>query len=256
MGWLLRRLFFLAALAAFGWAAWLYVEQNGVPGLTADDAAAPEPAAVEAGGPRSALDAVLPQSVEAPGAPRTFTSSGAPAERRAARNVAGALEEADIAYNRPDTMRLNQPTNILLVMDASGEADLAERLRGYVGDLVETSVGVGHEVEARLNGPGFEITSRSPERQALSLETQNTWEWQVRALQEGERELTLTIYAYVGGAAEVIETYSDTITIEVTTIDRVIGLAQTAHPVVGVVAGAVSLLVAFFGFARRRRERR
>lgn len=258
----LRRVLVLVALVAFGWAGWRYVQEEGLLGAepAAESEIAPRSApasppppspAVEAGDTSAAI--VRPDSVRPQSAPRRARTG----ESAEADELAGTINpEADIAYNAPATMRLGQPTSIQLVLDASGNADLRELLEGFTGEVREARVAVAGQVASTLTGPGFDIQPLSVERQALDSSAENRWQWNVRPLQEGRRVLVLDVYAYVGGAAQRVRTYRDEIEVSVNTLDRVIAYAQTAHPVVGLVAGGVSLILAGFGLARRRRERR
>lgn len=246
MGGFLRRVFLLIALIAFGWAGYLYMFADG-----GDQAALPEPqSAPSVAAAARPADLVRPESFNS-GVTRSAINGVAGPEDR------GEAQAANIGYNAPETMRLNQPTTIRLEMDASQTENLSERLAGYFGDIREATVDVDRRVSARLEGPGFEINSRNAgqEVQVLSTSTVNAWEWEVRPLELGEQVLTLTIFNHADGAAEPMETYRDPIVVEVSTFAQVLGMAQTAHPIVGVIAGAVSLIIAVFGFARRRRNR-
>ncbi len=251
MGGFLRRVFLLIALAAFGWAGYLYVFSGGGAPETAlpDAQPAPNVAAAQAeAAPAPMAEAIRPATA---GAPRDFSRAADQSGE-----LAQSLSQADIAYNRPTNMSLGRPTNVQLVLDATGEAELREFLDGFIGDIIEARVGVGAEVSASLTGPGFEIERMSPERQMLSTEaaSPNRWQWGVRPMEEGRRVLTLDIFAYVGDAAQPVRTYRDEIEVGVSNVGRVLSLAQTAHPIVGVIAGAVSMFIAIFGFARRRRR--
>jgi hypothetical protein len=50
---------------------------------------------------------------------------------------------------------------------------------------------------AHLTGPGFEITPDTPERQAVTTKTPAIWRWTIKAVDPGERNLTVSYSAEV-----------------------------------------------------------
>lgn len=250
----LRRVLVLVALVAFGWAGWRYVQEEGLMGA--------EPAADSEIAPRSAPASPPPPAVEAGAAsdaivrPDSVRPQSAPRRRERSDELDNTLREGHIAYNRPETMRLNRPTNVRLELDPNGNEDLRELLDGYVGEVVERTIPIDNQVGARLTGADFDISGGLPMRQVLAEDGTNSWSWSVRPLNEGRSELVLEIFAYSGDAARPIRTYRDPIVVQVSNFDQVMSFAASAHPIIGLIAGTVSLLLAMFGLARRRRERR
>lgn len=243
----LLRLFFLLLAAGFlGWASWAYLSQSAVASKTAAPAAAPSGADRADAAPRVSASRSIEMGEVA-------IASAGPGGAPDPAAVASALKDVKIAYNKPPTMRLNRPTDVTLFIDASGSADLKALLKGYEGEAAGGTIPGSSTMSAALSGPGFDIERRTPERQGLSLSAPNQWEWRVTPTEAGERPLTLKIFAYVGEAAQPLQTFQDVILVSVSPIDQAVDIAKTAHPVIGVVAGAVSLSIAAFGFVRRRR---
>jgi len=170
---------------------------------------------------------------------------------------ADGVRTAQIVYNAPTTMQLNMPIDLRLVVDASQMEDLEALLEGLPGDIRGGEAELTSQVSASLFGSGFDIRALKPDRQILSDERPSTWQWEVTPRSAGQHTLILEVFAHPGGgdAAAGVREFRDEITVEVTMISKTLAFAQTAQPVVGFVAGGVSLLIGLFGFVRRRRRK-
>ena len=62
-----------------------------------------------------------------------------------------------------------------------------------------SAVQVGPQMEARLTGPGFQITAVSPEKQSIASKGTTEWKWDVKATAVGKQELHLTLSALFEG---------------------------------------------------------
>ncbi len=237
---ILSFMFLVVAVAAIAWAGWRASNEDE---RAMADAVSVEQAA--RGAPRSSLNSPVGNVLAQ--VQRTIAGGSAAATARDFATV-------PMAYNRPTTMNLQSPTNVSLLIDLSGVEDLPRGLRGFDGDIIEGSVDVTSTVSASLTGPGFKIEQLSPPQQTLSSRTANRWQWAVTPEVEGERMLTLEIFAHPnGGPAEPVRAYRDEINVTVGTLGKVIVAAQTAEPFLGVAAGGASFLMAIVTFFRRRR---
>ena len=101
---------------------------------------------------------------------------------------------------------------------------------------------VGLDVRAALIGSAFEIEAMSPEDQAISTLTANTWRWKVTPIANGEHDLVLEIYALRGDRALPVRTFRDQVTVKVSALRQAITMAQTANPLFMVIGGIGSVL--------------
>jgi hypothetical protein len=104
-----------------------------------------------------------------------------------------ALPKANFAFNSPATLELNQTTQIQLRVSL---AESMDRLRAEIraaGDIEAGQVPVSNRIEAKLTGTNFEITSISDDIQLLGSRHTTEWSWDVKALEEGEQVLHLSL---------------------------------------------------------------
>jgi len=197
------------------------------------------------------------ESAELPGA-----GGGAPspvpapvmAERRfetaASRSgPAAALREVPIAHETPDVVTMGQRFEVTLAIDATGAESAARTLPGQ-GNIVEGEAMVGTEAKALLTGASFEIESLSPDTQSLSEFAANTWRWRVRAMAEGRHDLVLEVFTMDGARALPVRSYRDTVTVQVTTVGRIVNAANEVNPIVMLLGGIGSILGGAIGVFR------
>ncbi len=206
---------------------------------------------------RRSLEANAVVGPEAVGATVRGPGAEATPEAVAARAVAESVRTAELRYNAPDTLLLNVPVDMRLVVDASGMARPEDLLEGLPGEVREGQAELTSQVTASLYGSGFEIRPLKPERQVLAEATASSWQWEVTPRQAGTRTLILEVFAHPGGgdAAAPVREFRDEIEVQVTFVSRALGFVQTAHPVAGFAAAAVSLLIAAVGMVRGRRKK-
>ena len=89
------------------------------------------------------------------------------------------------------------------------------------------SIRVSNRMEARLTGPGFQITAVSPEEQAITSRGSTQWNWDVKAITAGKQQLHLTLTALftVEGkdTRRAIQTFDRTIDVQVKWGQRIAG---------------------------------
>ncbi|MEM0985679.1 MAG: hypothetical protein AAGJ32_05500 [Pseudomonadota bacterium] len=162
---------------------------------------------------------------------------------------ATALREVPIAHETPDSVLMDTAFEVTLAIDSTG-ADSASRTLPGQGSVVEGTAMVGEEAKALLTGTNFEIERLSPETQTLSDFAANTWRWRVKAQAEGQHDLVLEIFAMDGARALPVRSYRDTISVQVTTVGRLVNAANEANPIVMLLGGIGSILGGAIGVFR------
>ena len=164
------------------------------------------------------------------------------------------LKTVPVAHETPPTAEYKRPFEAVLAIDATGDDSAADALPGH-GNIVEGTAQVSKTVEARLSGSGFAITAMTPVQQTISPLTENTWRWSVTPLTSGSQELTFDIYAIDDGPAVPLRTFHNSVTVQVTGLNRAIAFADQANPLAVFLGGVGSVLAGLFGavrFVRRR----
>jgi len=224
----------IAAAALGGWTL-LGVPQQAAPPPPV--ASAPAPAAIPAPAP---AEAARPTSEE----PTFAAESVAPGSGRVA-----ALREVPIAHEAPDEAIMGQVFEVSLAIDATGAISAAPALPGR-GNVVEGTAMAGGDAKALLTGTAFEIEPLSPETQALSEFAANTWRWRVSATDSGPQDLVLEIFAMDGDRALPVRSFRDTVTVQVTTVGRLVDAADAVNPLVMLLGGIGSILGGALGLFR------
>jgi len=164
-------------------------------------------------------------------------------------SAADRLREVPIAHETPDLAVIGEAFEVTLAIDATGAESAARVLPGR-GDVVAGSAMVGREAKALLSGANFDIEPLSPDLQALSEFAANTWRWRVTAEAAGPQDLVLDIFAMDGGSALPVHSFRDTVTIQVSTVGRLVRAANEANPLVVLLGGIGSILGGAFGVFR------
>lgn len=157
-------------------------------------------------------------SVVTPHLPRT----DAEAERERD-DILAQLYEASIAFDVPSFTWINSPVvgNLIISFDKTVDCLIDE-----IG--TETASGeriqVSRIIVATMRSSGFEITSITPERQALSLTRDTRWKWELKPIAEGSHTVRLSIVAVVivddYRTEHHLRTFTHEIEVEVSKRDR------------------------------------
>ena len=109
------------------------------------------------------------------------------------------MRSASVAFNVPEEMPISDEQSLRLLLSlAESIDDLKKALQARVSGGVEgTTIKVSPTMEAHLTGSAFQITSVTPEVQAISAATTTEWQWQVSATKGGIQSLHLTLDARV-----------------------------------------------------------
>lgn len=166
------------------------------------------------------------------------------------------LYQVPVAYEAPKTVAFGRSFNVTFAIDGTGGESAANALPGKDDNIVEDTAKISDRLKALLVGSDFEIELLSPETQRLSLLTENVWRWRVTPQSEGEHALTLELYALDGDEAVPVRTFSDEVIVSVSTLQRVLGAADNANPLMVLLGGIGSAIGGFFGFFRFFRKQR
>ncbi len=188
------------------------------------------------------------------------------------------LQSADLAFNRPESMKIGTTTVIELVLspqEVSALSDLpadapVEEQADAVGlsqaregtPRVVQGVDYALRMQAELSGSDFEISPSGPEEKTVLPNRSVRWVWSVEPTEPGpERVLTLSLSALVSqGDTDLppvqIETFTETINVEISGWDRVVALSQEISAVHTMVAGVGATLFGIVAWlwSRRRKE--
>lgn len=156
-----------------------------------------------------------------------------------------------IAYETPNNATFGQSFKVTLSINAQDGATTATGGLSGSGTVVQDTAQVTDRVEAALNGDAFKIELKSPKRLKLSRSTESLWRWEVTPIKSGPHDLTFDLFAIdANNEAEMVRTFNDTVTVEVSRIGQAVFLAQQYDPIIMMIAGLGSLLAGLFGAAR------
>ena len=159
------------------------------------------------------------------------------------------LKSVPVAHETPSTAEYKRAFDVTLAIDSSGDGSAADALPGR-GNIVESEALVSERVEARLSGANFDIVPMSPEIQKLSPLTENVWRWSVRPLTAGNHDLVFEIYAIDEDSVVPLRTFRDTVTVNVSGINRAIAFADQANPLFVLLGGLGSAIAGLIGLVR------
>lgn len=183
-----------------------------------------------------------------------FATEAAPAESAAPMPAGPTAEETflkslktvPIAHQTPRQVEYMTPFDVVLAIDATGDDDATDSLSGNA-IIVESQAQVSDTVEVRLIGAKFEIEGNSPMKQKLSPLTENTWRWSVTPLTTGEHDLVFEVFAIDQEAVTPLRTFRDSVTVQVSGINKAIILVDQANPIFVLLGGIGSALGGLWG---------
>ena len=164
------------------------------------------------------------------------------------------LQTVPVAHETPKSAEYKRAFDVTLAIDATGDDTAVDALPGR-GTVVTGEAQVSDRVEARVSGANFEIVNLSPSVQLLSPLTENVWRWSVMPLSAGEHDLVFEIYAIDQDSVVPLRTFRDTVTVQVSGINRAIAFADQANPLFVLLGGLGSAIAGLLGavkfFGRR-----
>jgi len=129
------------------------------------------------------------------------------------------LEEANIVFNTPKTLKLDEVSEIQLVLGVAVPVAFLKNYMSVPGETDSATVKISQDVSARLTGAGFAITEVTESRQPITLDEITEWKWQIVPQREGMQRLHLSISAEidVNGTSmrKVVRTFDKDINIDI-----------------------------------------
>jgi hypothetical protein len=111
------------------------------------------------------------------------------------------VASANVSYTKVRSLGYGEVRAVeLRILNSEASASLLRKIKAHDKNIAQ--VGITDLMEARLSGDGFVITSHSPVRQAVNVDKETLWVWDVRAERLGNRRLCLVLDAIVKFANE------------------------------------------------------
>ena len=238
-------------------------ETEALPPITEDDVIAEEPAPapraarsirpddMESGMADSEMAEFSPESAEIMESFDTplASSRSANVQPSVSQDFIENLKTVPVAHETPSTAEYKRAFDVTLAIDSTGDDTAADALPGR-GNIIEGEAKVSDRVEARLSGANFEIVQMSPDVQALSPLTENVWRWSVTPLSAGSHDLVFEIYAIDEDTVTPLRTFRDTVTVQVSGLNRAIAFADQANPLFVLLGGLGSAIAGLIGVIR------
>ncbi len=134
-------------------------------------------------------------------------------------NILNSLPMANIAFNTPEKMRVNESHIIQLVLGLENSHAELQQLIDAADSIDNDKIKVSTRMQARLTGANFSITAINPEVQGISSVNVTEWNWEVKPISEGDHDLhlTMSVILRVEGSdtPHTIRTFSKLIKVEV-----------------------------------------
>jgi len=128
------------------------------------------------------------------------------------------MEQANIAFNAPASMMLNETAIIQLVLGFEKEIEELKQMIGGDGEKEGARIRVSCRMKASLSGTNFDINKITPELQLLSKCEVTSWMWEVKPKSEGRQNLHLTLTAFIDAdgksSPRAIRTFDKVIAVE------------------------------------------
>jgi hypothetical protein len=172
-------------------------------------------------------------------------------------NIIKHLKNANIAFNVPETMRVQETSQIILLMSLgmivdSLTIDIPKLIsdKSKLGKIWTDKVKVSSKMEAYVTGESFTVSSITPIQQLIFEKEITCWEWIVTAQQPGVRVLYLTLNAMIDYEGEIttqtIQTYRKKIYVYV--LKREAIMAWINRNISWLAGGLFSIFTLFLGF--------
>ncbi len=99
-------------------------------------------------------------------------------------------------FNKPDTVYLDEPFRIVLVLQTAEGQDTSSVLAGTAGKVQERQGPVAQHLEATLQGGAdFRVTPSDPQHRTVTSRVPVSWEWTVVPLRHGKKTLVIEVAA-------------------------------------------------------------
>lgn len=136
--------------------------------------------------------------------------------------ILSSLPLANIAFNTPQQMNINETAVIQLLLDLQQSMEELQARIEAEGERQGARIKVSPNMQAVLQASvkDFHIAPISPERQAISASQPTQWQWEVTPLRIGHHRLHLALYAVIERegreSPRAIKTFERFIDVEIT----------------------------------------
>jgi len=118
-------------------------------------------------------------------------------EKQALANFFDKMKWGNLVFTVPDSMELYETKGIHMLLSLTKSAKELQQLMNATDVLRERKIRVSKVMAARLKGEGFRVEPLTEALQAVDVQGETQWKWEVTALQPGVQKLHLTIDAIV-----------------------------------------------------------
>ena len=114
-------------------------------------------------------------------------------------SILKALPWGNIAFNVPETIRLDELKPIQLVMSRTKSIEEVRKAIQEKGKVESSPIQISDSMEAILtsSNEAFDITQIGPQRRPISGNQDTVWTWDVRAVKPGTQRLHVVLNAIV-----------------------------------------------------------
>ncbi len=214
--------------------------RSGATGLSSG--AEPAPIAEAGTGPGGGLAAPAP-----PPPPAPVVAAPAPRAAEKAEVDATQFKLAELRFNKPTEMELNESYVVEATIAAPGAA--APQGLGSVGPVVTRQTEITRKVRVELLANDFKVEKlHTVDTVLITDKTPGQWSWRVTPTKEGlDRKMLLQVFGVLeqNGAEQgqvLIKTYEETIPVTVTAMGRFTAVAQTVVSSWELIAGIAGVL--------------
>lgn len=142
-------------------------------------------------------------------------------------NILKNLAKANIAFNNPSRMELEETAIIEVVLSPTKTAEETAGAVKELGRIVTAQVKISDFMDANLVGSGFDIKAITPTKQFVSKTEDTFWKWDIKALKPGRQRLNLTMNVIIEEKGKEIQrtirTFKHDIEVDVSFSNRVKG---------------------------------
>lgn len=142
-----------------------------------------------------------------------------------------SLPRAQVAFNAPATLQLEEPAVVQLLLSGRRSIRTLQRQLTELGVRAGATIKASDSMEAHLSGSGFKIEAITPAVQLASGAGVTEWKWEVEPTKAGTRRLHLSLSALVDlkgkESAYTVRTFERTLEIDVPLRERLTGFVGT-----------------------------
>lgn len=173
-----------------------------------------------------------PSAPVAPSAPGPWLGEGLgpPTLAPAIDRILDGLPRANVAFNAPATLQLEEPAVVQLLLSGRRSIRILKRRLTELGVKAGATIKASDSMEAHLSGSGFKIEAITPAVQLASGSGVTEWKWEVEPTKTGTRRLHLSLSALVDlkgkESAYTVRTFERTLEIDVPLRERLTGFVE------------------------------